>query len=930
MAHGVRSAAGISLDKLGASAEQFGPSQTPLRVVNLFNTFSELARLVNGELAQESWLDAYLLTAGMSQLVEDHLRPDTLSLRRSAAFLAKDGGVVGRALARWLIGPIAKSVGSMRELGPGQRRLDRMGATIDAALESLADLLVGAGAPAAQSSALEQLRRLCDRIATAGAAHLAGPIRSAPVRVPTCFRNFDQHPDDIRLLARDFALAHPDRHRALLIVGVRTSGSYLAPLYAACLRGEGYSNVEVMTMRPGSGLRTRDHRRTRGLVQRGGLALLCDDPPVTGSSLVRVARALVDLGLPSTNIVLLLALFSTTGELPPALAQFQSVVLSFDRWSVHGRTDAQAVWHALQELRAGSCLVTAVDRVGFDPSHNGRGHVRALYSVSVADPRGGEEAVEHVAAEGVGLGYLGRHAIAVAEPLREFLPGVFGVRDGLLYRQWMPDEAKLTSVAAGDRVAVASGIAQYVHARQHRLALAEDLTLRQAGQNPAWEAASALLSHLYGRLWPVARALVVDRLVKRLMKTEHASVTDGRCDLSNWFSDRAGGRLVKVDWEQGSGSNRGAACCDPVFDLATVTAGSGDLALAHQLRVAYEDLTGAAVAPERWLLHQLAWLSARINHREVPAELRRSCSRALQGYYRSVYFDDLELAQDGPLCAIDIDGVLEGDLLGFPALTPASAIGLRALHAHGFRPLIVSGRSLPDVVDRCEAYRLSGGVAEYGSVVYDAARARTTVVTSTEDRQMIERLRTALAAERGAVLDPDYRYGIRASALDGAAPGPLPDETIAQAIRGADAHQIAAIGGMRQTDFVPASIDKGRGVATLVAELGRSVAGPKPLLAFAVGDTAADIPMLALAERPFAPAHAAQELSGRATIARAPFQLGFAEAVAQLIGHVPGSCPRCQLVGPSRERRMLIALLGVREHGLRGLALGTARLVVRP
>src|SRR5439155_1388449 len=100
------------------------------------------------------------------------------------------------------------------------------------------------------------LGRLVDALAAAVvagrlAAGLAGEARALAaerpaaalgaqsVRLPSCFRGFDQHPDDLARLV--------DRLRALTgagpapvaVVGLRTSGSYLAPLAAALLRARG-------------------------------------------------------------------------------------------------------------------------------------------------------------------------------------------------------------------------------------------------------------------------------------------------------------------------------------------------------------------------------------------------------------------------------------------------------------------------------------------------------------------------------------------------------------------------------------------------------------------------------------------------------------------------------------------------------------------
>jgi hydroxymethylpyrimidine pyrophosphatase-like HAD family hydrolase len=303
----------------------------------------------------------------------------------------------------------------------------------------------------------------------------------------------------------------------------------------------------------------------------------------------------------------------------------------------------------------------------------------------------------------------------------------------------------------------------------------------------------------------------------------------------------------------------------------------------------------------------------------------------MQNYFGRVYFDDLTLVEDGPLCGIDIDGVLETEYLGFPALSPASAGGLRALIAHGYRPLIVTGRSLGDVIERCQAYRLAGAVAEYGSATYTARDQLVTVVASSEEQAAIARLRAEFRALDGVFLDDDYTHAIRAFVRDSrGARGPLPHEMIAAAQRVAAAEQVSCVEGDDQTDFVPESIDKGRGVRSLAAALaaGASVDGDAPL-EFAVGDTAADIPLLALAQRAFAPAHGKQALGERFTVTRGSYQQGFAEAVGSLLGHAPGSCAQCALASPSAERRLLLGVLGVRERGIRRLPSQVLKLLPR-
>lgn len=894
-----------------------------LMVSNLFNTLPDLARMVVSELDREAWLDSFLLTAGLSQLIDDYLQPDPLSLRRATAFFAKDAGSLGRAVGKAITGPGANGIDRLAGARPAAARVRYLQRVVGSSLQTIADRVVDPDIAPPDAAGLNDLRRCCDVVA-GSPTWLPRALREDIVRLPACFRSFDQHPDDLRRLVGMFAIAHPDRLQPLLVVGIRTSGSYLAPLYAAYLRAEGYADVGVFTMRPGRRPHARERDTVRSLAARGGLALLCDDPPGTGSSVARVAAELQGLGVPSERLILLLALFGDAGELPSTLTRYESMILGFGDWSIHRRVSPAAVRDAVGALLGPEHVVETAERVRLRVPQSGRGHLRAVFELTVAQRHTGRQDPAYVSVEGVGLGYFGNHAVAVAQPLRDYLPGVLGVRDGLLFREWMPDSTHAELLPSHDRPAMAARIAEYVFMRNRRLGLDTDVTLRQGGQYPAWEATSTLLSRSCGPAWPVGRTLLTDRAVKRLLRVANPSVIDGRVELSNWFAEDGPETMVKVDWDQGSSWNLGLGCCDPVFDLAGATAMSRDVLFGRDLRRAYEALQGESIDEERWLLYQLAHLTAGPEARgHARHALSRACASAMQSYFGRVYFDDLVPDEAGPLCGIDIDGVLETEYLGFPSLTPASAGGLRALLAHGFRPVIASGRSLGDVIERCHAYRLAGGVAEYGSATYVSRDRVVAVLTRPDEQASIERLRSELHARDGIGLDENYTHAIRAFVRDERGTrGPLPEELVGDAQRAAAAETVILIVGDRQTDVVGHSVDKGRAMRALAAAVTDPAAGAvRTPLAFAVGDTAADISLLALAEQPFAPAHATQSLGPRVAVTRRPYQAGFAEAVGRLIGHAPGACARCQLRAPSPERRLLLGLLGLRETGIGRLPL---------
>jgi hydroxymethylpyrimidine pyrophosphatase-like HAD family hydrolase len=283
----------------------------------------------------------------------------------------------------------------------------------------------------------------------------------------------------------------------------------------------------------------------------------------------------------------------------------------------------------------------------------------------------------------------------------------------------------------------------------------------------------------------------------------------------------------------------------------------------------------------------------------------------------------------GPLCALDVDGVLETEHLGFPALTASAARALRALLAHGYRPLLASGRSAAEIVERCRAYGLAGGVAEYGAVTYDAQEDRLRVLLSPDQGRRLDRLRAALMTIEDVHVDPGYRYSVRAFRYTrGGRRVRLDAATSARALSRMDRGEIAAIDGEGQTDFVVRAIDKGVGLRALTGALG-SAHEARPL-AFAVGDTAADRPAFDLAAVAFAPANATADTRGAAvTVLRRAYQPGLEEAVRSVLGHRPGGCIRCRGPRLTDERELLLRVLGAQERGRLGMGMQGMRLAVR-
>jgi hydroxymethylpyrimidine pyrophosphatase-like HAD family hydrolase/adenine/guanine phosphoribosyltransferase-like PRPP-binding protein len=895
-----------------------GSAAVGLVVTNLLNELTALGTLLERAASEQWWLDAYLVAAGINQIAEDHLHDAPYPLDDAASLLAGSGSRAGRLAGR-AAGVSALAARRIAARSDGFKRTHDWQRQVAVLVDALADVVVAGGAQAARALA-NRCRRLSLEIPTLPLA-----LRQAVLRLPACFHDFDQRPEDLARLVERFTERSADRDRPLLVAGVRTSGSYLAPLIAAVLRARGRDDTRVLTLRPGRALLEEEAALVRGIA-RGGQVLITDDPPVTGSSLAAGCAQIERLGVARASVVLLLALQGESAAPAPVLAAYRAVVLTEDQWSVRSRLRPEAARSELQALLDGELEIEAVERMRLPSAGEERRHHRALFSVRGRDAIDGTAREFSVLASGVGLGYFGAHHLGVARTLQTFAPRVLGLRDGLLYRVWLPAECRMP--AECDELP--ASVAAYVATRQRALRVSRDTTVTMIGQRPVWEVAGLLLGAGFGRAAPLARVALVDRAMRRLLRVTEPSVVDGSTAPEHWFMPPGDGvPAVKVSLSDRTYWSLGLACCDATFDLAGVGPFTSDGTLAERVRTAWLRETGNEVDPERWLLYELAHLWGRL--RADPTQesmVRHASARALQRYFAGAFLANIDRVAARGLCALDVDGVLESEHLGFPTLTRASATALRALIAHGYVPVPVTGRGLEEVRERCRAYGVAAGVAEYGSALCLDGGERTVTLVGPDGDDAVRRVRAALQERDGVRLDPAYVHAVRAYRMgsDGRR-RPLEAAELTECLQAAGvAGAIEAIQGDNQTDLVASGVDKGAGLRALLDALAGSGDG-RAEVALAVGDTAADAPMLALARSAFVPAHATPEaMVAGAKRVRRPYQAGLALAVAELLGHRPGSCARCRVGQQTTERELLLDLLSISEDGLRGLTLQTIKL----
>src|SRR3989475_256218 len=245
-----------------------------------------------------------------------------------------------------------------------------------------------------------------------------------------------------------------------------------------------------------------------------------------------------------------------------------------------------------------------------------------------------------------------------------------------------------------------------------------------------------------------------------------------------------------------------------------------------------------------------------------------------------------------PLVVLDVDGVLDKQIFGFPCTTAAGIRAVSLLHAHEVAVALNTARTVPEVKEYCRAYGFVGGVAEYGAAVWDAVNGRERVLVSDESLRQLDRARLALRTLPGVFVNDDYRYSLRAYTYERGTTVALPTMLIRNLLAGLGADRLDFHQTYLDTAVLAKETDKGRGLEALLA-----LSGTDSYETIAVGDSEADLPMFRVARRSVAPSHiscrpAAVRLGCR--IADGAFQPGLL-GIVRSIGHSAGGrCDRCR------------------------------------
>ena len=906
---------------------------------HLQTEISKLHNLTEGWRKQEVATNVYLLACGISNCTEEYLRGPTLKLPGNLAGIFRPLSKLFDFAAN---NPLAKERITARNI---QRRWQ-------AALMEflLAFVAYKKGQSTDFGTATAALVNL------ASSPWPAGLVQSA-ISVPSPFRRLDLSADDVMALGQILAKNQCNKSEKLLLVGLRTSGSYFVPLIKANLICDGYENVSALTIEPGKGPGRWERHAIAEYARKGYQAIIVDDPPHSGNTILNAFNILTKLGFELQLCKALVPNHPSKPNWHSPLPPHYFMTLAPDQWHRSRLLDSGpsrellgpyfgVLPHRINSIRR--CDDQADFRqylVGNSPDPRMK-KLKRVFRLTINHGNGTTE-LRYVLGKSVGCGWLGYHSFLIAQRLAGHVPPIIALRDGVLYTEYFPQNEIPTSPPP-DRAEILDMVADYVAARVNKLRLKtyKSLETDQHRHNSGMRLIEKTLSRNYGRfphdlLW---RSRIGRRL--RPHFEEMPTLIDGAMQPNEWiFHDN---RLFKTDFEHHGFGKGPANFVDPAFDLcdAILNFGLSDEEQSRLLK-RYSEISADREVNNRILLNKLAaglWTmneaQEAMRSKPLSAEWYESQHQRFMAawdfltvetaaFCGQLYEQSKPTSWNTPLVALDIDGVIDLRLMGFPATTMAGAEALANLNANNISVILNTARSAREVKEYCRAYNLSGGVAEHGTFMWDAIAGRGQVLINAKAQQQLQILRERLSTIPGVYLDDRHLYSIRAftyikasknpidmalrsmrvAELGDGAVAPLPDVLISQVMIELDLDLLTAHNTTIDTTVTVRNVDKGTGLIAMRDW----VLGPNAET-IAVGDQEPDLAMFARATHSYAPSNLTCRLQAKllgCNIVEQPHQRGLLSISRQILkalGRHPIAKPQKQANLSASEKLFAAAL----------------------
>ncbi len=857
---------------------------------------------------EECKTNVYLMASALTCTIDDYLAEtphDVSKLSRGIPWLR-----IPLLLVKKII-DVVHFVGNC----PHKLRVARWRRRWTSRVDAVCELLVRTGKPLPLQA--DQLKKSLEECF---ATPLPEALLNCRMKLPSGFRSQDLAHQDAFSLAELFAASQENRRSTLLIIGPRSMGAYFAPAAKAKLSELGWTSVSWCTIRPKNGISPWEEHALQAMRSPDVQVLVIDESPNTGNTFRLLVNLLRKRGVAPDRIVLLAAMHPARPDWSlPSMGQYRGIkVIHLEAKDLHKN-------HLLEPSSVQLLIAKYFQALGWDDAQlvdsirtrdlNARleEHFRDGFQCRlkrVFDVRlmkdGAPPVVRRVLAKSVGWGWLGYQAFFAGKRLAGFVPAMLGLREGLVCMEWLERVESEPARPAIERLAA------YVAARAKTLRLRQDTTY-PISLAYGWTGWSMLIDSLRRAYGPYIGRMKVAALHKHLEQyvCRAPALIDGHMKPCDWVQTKDNAR--KVDYEHHNFGRTELYIVDPAYDLAHAVCEfqlsskdeqeliehyvgiGGDIAVAERIllwKIVHGlvgmELATAALGVETRSATLMLWHERLVLARNFLVHQMNLFSAALLPK-RSTMQWTLRLI------FLDLDGVFDTNVLGFPQATSSGLIALARLQAHGFSVILNTARSVTDVRQYCEAYGLQGGVAESGCLFVDALAHSEISLIEPEAAEQLSRCKTAIQSLPGVYVDPNYRTAVRAFRYDRECTVGLSDDEVRGILDSTGFDGLRFLTTEADTTIVPNGVGKGSGLLWAKKYLcseGEPVA--------AIGDNDQDLEMLSAADLAFAPANSSPSVrefaaAGKCKLMRQPFQRGLLEAVTQLLHSDGHLCSKCDV-----------------------------------
>ena len=769
-------------------------------------------------------------------------------------------------------------------------------------------------------SAPHQLDELRKSIENCIATPLPKRLLHRRMQLPSGYRSQDLAHQDAFSLAELFTASQENRQSPLLIIGPRSMGAYFAPAAKAKLLKLGWTSVSWCTIRPKKGISPWEEPSLQALCSPGVQILVIDESPNTGNTFQLMVNLLRKRGVPPDRIFLLAAMHPARPHwhLPATVETYGIKLIRLDANALHknrllepssvqlllARYFQALGWDDVQVLQSSSTceLNTRLEEHFQDNFQCRLKHIFDIRLVKNSAP----PAFRRVLAKSVGWGWLGYQAFFAGNQLAGFVPAMLGLREGLMYTEWLER-------AEGDPCGPPiKRLAAYVATRAMTLRLKEDPTFA-ISPGYGWTGWSVLIDSLRRAYGPIVGRIKVPALHRALEQyvCRTPALIDGSMTPQDWVETRDG--PCKVDFEHHNFGRTELYIADPAYDLASAVCEFHLSAKEeHELIAHYIRMTGDSTVAQRILLWKV--VHGIVGMERATAALNAETrSEALMLWHERIVLarnflvhqmnlfsgsllpDRLPMQSTRRLIFLDLDGVFDSNVFDFPQATTSSLIALARLQSHGFSVILNTARSATDVRQYCDTYGLQGGVAESGCIFVDAQTQSEVSLIEPEAAEQLNCCKTAIQSLPGVFVDPNYRIAVRAFRYQGNRTQGLTEVEVCAILERAGLDRLTLLPTYADTTILPKGISKGSGLLRAKKYL-RFEREPVA----AIGDNDQDLDMFRAADRAFAPSNSSKAVRefaviGKCKLMRQPYQRGLLEAVTQVI-HADGQlCDKCDV-----------------------------------